>query len=134
MAASIEAGKNPERNAVRVKRVRETVSRIRSRGVRVVPFGDYGIPDRLHGHNARDLRHFVRYLGFTPAEALRSATQWGGELMGQDRIGLVAPGFVADLLLVDGDPLTDLRLLEEPANLRMIMKGGVIHKELACAS
>jgi imidazolonepropionase-like amidohydrolase len=101
-----------------------TVDRIRSRGVRVVPFGDYGFPGRPHGHNARDLGYFVRYLGFRPSEALAAATKWGGEMMGRDRFGCIAPGYVADLLLVDGDPTADVRVLEDPTRLVGVMQAG----------
>jgi imidazolonepropionase-like amidohydrolase len=112
----------------RLSAYRETVDRIRARGVRVVPFGDYGFPGRPHGHNARDLGYFVRYLGFRPAEVLAAATKWGGELMARDRYGLIAPGYVADLLLVDGDPTADVRVLEDPAKLLAIVQAGAFRK------
>jgi imidazolonepropionase-like amidohydrolase len=121
-------GKARERVARRLVAYKETVSRIRARGVRVLPFGDYGFPGRPHGHNARDLSYFVQELGFSAGEVLSAATKGGGELMGRDRYGLVASGFVADLLLVDGDPTNDVRLLENAANLSVIMKAGTFHK------
>jgi imidazolonepropionase-like amidohydrolase len=121
-------GKARERVAQRLVAYKETVNRIRARGVRVLPFGDYGFPGRPHGHNARDLDYFVQHLGFSAAEVLSAATKGGGELMGRDRYGLVASGFVADLLLVEGDPTYDVRLLENPANLSVIMKAGTLHK------
>ena len=86
---------------------------------------------RRLGHNARDLGYFVRYLGFTPAEALAAATKWGGEMMGRDRFGLVEPGYVADLLLVDGDPTHDVGVLEDPTRLLTIMQAGAVHKSVA---
>lgn len=100
---------------------------LHARGVRVLIGGDYGFPFNPHGRNARDLEHFVTHFGFTPAEALRAATQYGGELMGLD-VGLVRPGYLADLLLVDGDPTEDVRILQDSSRLRMIMKGGALHK------
>jgi imidazolonepropionase-like amidohydrolase len=134
IGAAIEHGPESQRgdNLARMERYRDTVSRIRERGVRIVPGGDYGIPDRLHGHNARDITYIVRYLGLTPTEALVSATRWGGELMGmgRERIGVVAPGYLADLILVDGDPLADVSILEDPGNFLMIMKGGAFHKRV----
>jgi imidazolonepropionase-like amidohydrolase len=125
--ANGETRENAKRRLVAYK---ETIDRIRSRGVRVVPFGDYGFPGRPHGHNARDLGYFVRYLGFTPAEALAAATKWGGEMMGRDRFGLVEPGYVADLLLVDGDPTNDVGVLEDPTRLLTIMQAGAAHKSV----
>ena len=68
-------------------------------------------------------------LGFTPEEALMAATQWGGEIMGMgDELGLVKENYLADLLLVDGDPTQDITLLQDRAKLLMIMKDGVYHK------
>ncbi|MFD2430617.1 amidohydrolase family protein [Sphingobium scionense] len=85
------------------------------------------LPFNPHGRNARDLEHFVTYYGFTPAEALHAATMLGGELMDQP-LGQVKPGYLADLLLVEGDPTTDVRLLQDAANIKMIMLGGRMHK------
>jgi imidazolonepropionase-like amidohydrolase len=74
---------------------------------------------------------------FTPAEALRMATSTNGELLALSglrspypgRLGVVEEGALADLLLVDGDPIADIRLIEDPErNLRVIMKDGRIFK------
>jgi imidazolonepropionase-like amidohydrolase len=129
IALRVEGPDGPHRTQAqaRLARYRETVARMRSRGVRVLPFGDYGFPGRAHGANARDLGYFVRHLGVPPAETLTAATKLGGEQM-NERVGVVAPGYLADLLLVDGDPLADIDLLAEPGNLVMIMQGGWFHK------
>lgn len=103
------------------------VPELRKRGVRVLIGGDYGFPFNPHGRNARDLEHFVTYFGFTPSEALRAATQYGGQLMGLE-VGEIREGYLADLLLVEGDPTQDVTLLQDPARLSMIMKGGTFHK------
>jgi imidazolonepropionase-like amidohydrolase len=84
-----------------------------------------------HGTNANDLQYFVDYIGMTPTQALVSATRMGGEIMMRpDELGQLRPGFIADLLLVDGNPLQDLRILLEPAKIAMVMQDGVIHKSL----
>ncbi|MEO8132475.1 MAG: amidohydrolase family protein [Betaproteobacteria bacterium] len=102
---------------------------LKQRGVKVLPGGDYGFMWNPHGNNARDLSYFVELLGFTPMEAIVGATKWGGEIMGMgDELGLVRNGYLADLLLVDGDPLADLTVLEDRNRLLAIMKGGVFHK------
>ncbi|MCW2759747.1 MAG: putative X-Pro dipeptidase [Nocardioidaceae bacterium] len=110
----------------------ESISRVapelHRRGVRLVIGGDYGFAVNPIGRNARDLRLFVEWFGLTPAEALRCATEHGGQIMGMDDLGLVREGFLADLLLVDGDPTADVTLLEDPANLALIMKDGRVHK------
>lgn len=74
------------------------------------------------GENARELERFVE-AGMTPAEALRSATTVGASLLGMsDRIGAVAPGYYADFVAVDGDPLADIRAVTR--RVVWVMKGG----------
>lgn len=109
--------------------VKAVAAELRSRGVRLVPGGDYGFAFNPIGLNARDLRLFVEWFGFTPAQALRAATQHGGQLMGMaGELGLIAEGYLADLLLVEGDPLSDIGLLADQDRLGMIMKDGRAHK------
>ncbi|HWL86378.1 MAG TPA: amidohydrolase family protein [Polyangiaceae bacterium] len=105
---------------------------MRSRGIRVLPGGDYGFAWCPHGTYARDLKHFVDLFGYTPAETLRAATVWGGQMMGRpNELGKVAPGYFADLLLVDGNPLSDVTILQDRTRLLAIMKAGQFHKEPA---
>ncbi len=107
-----------------------TYEQIRKRGIKVVVGGDYGFALTPMGENARDIGHFVKFFGYTPAEALRCATKVGGELMGhKDELGLVKEGALADLLLVDGNPLADLSILVGPARFAMIMKDGRMHRD-----
>jgi imidazolonepropionase-like amidohydrolase len=113
----------------------ESMARMRRRGIRVLPGGDYGFPYTPHGTYARDLWMFVKVLGFSPMETLVAATRLGGELMGHPgELGVVAPGALADLLLVDGDPLTDIELLQDRDAILMIMKDGAMHKAPAGAA
>ena len=107
---------------------------LRKRGVKALIGGDYGLTWQPHGTNARDIEHFVSYLGYTAAEALRCATRYGFEAMGNGAdLGLIRTGFRADLLLVAGDPLADVRLLQQPDKLLCIMKDGVMHKSTNAA-
>jgi imidazolonepropionase-like amidohydrolase len=108
---------------------RKLVPELRRRGVRVLPGGDYGFPHTPIGRNARDLQLFVEHFSYTPAEALMAATLWGGEIMGMgDELGLVKEGYLADLLLVDGDPTEDITIMQDKDRLLMIMKDGAYHK------
>ncbi len=108
----------------------ESLKKMHKRGIRILPGGDYGFAWIEHGTNAKDLEYFVKYLGFTPMEALLSATKLGGEIMMRpDELGQVREGFLADLLLVDGDPLANVAVLQEPARILAVMKDGVFHKE-----
>lgn len=111
----------------------ENMKKLRKRGLRILPGGDYGFAWNPIGTNARDLEHFVKLLDYTPLDAITAATKLGGELMGMD-IGLVKEGFLADLLLVNGDPAKDVTLLQDADRLSGIMKDGSFHKDPAQAS
>jgi len=107
----------------------DTMGKMRKRGIRVLPGGDYGFAWNPHGTYARDLLLFVDVLGFSPMETLVAATRMGGEIMGRPQdLGQVKAGYLADLLLVDGDPLTDIKRLQRQDALLMIMKDGRLHK------
>ena len=110
----------------------ETYHALRKRGVRVVIGGDYGFAWTPQGTNARDLEHFVNLFGYAPAEALVCATKIGGQMMGEE-LGQVREGYLADLLLVDGDPTRDVRILQDRGRIAMIMKDGAFHKHPAAA-
>ena len=109
----------------------EVMTKMHKAGIKVVPFGDYGFAWLPQGTEARDLEHFVNLFGFEPWEALRAATAYGGEAwVGKsgEKMGRVAPGYLADILLVDGNPLHDLSLLQDRSALLAIMKDGQFHK------
>jgi imidazolonepropionase-like amidohydrolase len=103
---------------------------MKRRGIRVLPGGDYGFPYNVIGRNARDLQIFVEQFGFSPAETLVAATRHGGELMDID-VGEIKPGKLADLLLVDGDPLTDITMLQDKNKIPVVMKDGAFHRRAA---
>ncbi|MET0541382.1 MAG: amidohydrolase family protein [Variovorax sp.] len=107
----------------------ESLSKMHKRGIRVLPGGDYGFAFTPHTQNARDLEFFVKYLGFTPMEAIRCTTLYGGQIMMQpDELGIVKEGYLADLMLVDGDPLANLSILRDPKRILAVMKDGVFAK------
>ncbi|HYF42400.1 MAG TPA: amidohydrolase family protein [Ramlibacter sp.] len=108
----------------------ESLKAMHRRGVRILFGGDYGFAFTPHCQNARDLEFFVRYLGFTPMEAIRCATQYGGQIMKQGHeLGVVREGYLADLLLVDGDPLANIAILRDPKRILAVMKDGKFYKE-----
>ena len=119
-----------KRSAAEVRELQQRlVPELRKRGVRVLPGGDYGFPFNPNGRNARDLQLFVDLFGYTPADALHAATALGGALMGMpDELGLIAPSYLADLLIVDGDPTEDVAILQDKHRLVGIMKDGAFHK------
>ncbi|MGH6938164.1 amidohydrolase family protein [Hypericibacter sp.] len=107
---------------------------LRKRGVRALIGGDYGFAQSPQGTNARDLKHFVDLLGYTPSEALQCGTRIGGQVMGMGHeLGLVKDGFIADLLLVNGDPLKDLAMMVPEESFLVIMKDGALYKNIAQA-
>ena len=107
----------------------ETMQKMHKRGIRVLTGGDYGFAWTPHGTNAKDLEYFVDMVGFTPMEAIQAATKYGGQIMGMaSELGQIREGFLADLLLVDGDPLADVRILQDHERLVAIMKDGKFHK------
>jgi imidazolonepropionase-like amidohydrolase len=109
--------------------VKAVVPELVKRGVRLVIGGDYGFSFNPTGRNAHDLTLFVEWFGLTATQALEAATRNGGELMGLGHeLGLVREGYLADLLLVDGDPTEDVSIMEHPANLSMVMKAGRLHR------
>jgi imidazolonepropionase-like amidohydrolase len=102
-----------------------SVGKLREAGVRLVVGGDYGISIAPHGTYARDLQYFVELFGMSPAEALLCATRNGGLAMDPTgRIGTLSPGSVADLVIVDGDPLSDVTVLQDHTRLTVV-KGGI---------
>jgi imidazolonepropionase-like amidohydrolase len=102
---------------------------LKRRGVRILPGGDYGFAWNPVGKNARDLEHFVNIFGYTPMEAIVAATKLGGEIMMQgSELGQIKPGYLADLLIVDGNPLADIKILQDADRFLAIMKDGTFHK------
>ncbi|WP_232494165.1 amidohydrolase family protein [Novosphingobium kaempferiae] len=105
-----------------------THTELRKRGIRHLIGGDYGFGWSKQGTQGRDLRFFVDHYGYSPADALVCATRNGGLAMGYDDLGTLEPGRLADLILVDGDPLADISVLSGPEQVVFVMKGGAVQK------
>lgn len=104
---------------------RENLRRAYQAGVRFA----YGTDAAVfpHGRNARDFAILVGELGVPPLEAIKMATANAAELIGiSDRVGTLEVGKWADLIAVAGDPLQDIRLLED---VRFVMKAGTVYKQ-----
>jgi imidazolonepropionase-like amidohydrolase len=113
----------------------ESLKKMHKRGIRILPGGDYGFAWMKHTTNAKDLEYFVKYLGFSPMEALVSATKYGGQIMKLgNELGQIQEGYLADLLLVDGDPLSNIALLQDSKRILAVMKDGVFAKSPDVAS
>lgn len=81
-----------------------------------------------HGQNAKELAYLVE-AGMTPMQAIVAATRMAAQCIGLgSEVGVLREGMLADLLVVDGDPLQDVRILQDRSRLRLIMKDGVVIK------
>ncbi|PYM63914.1 MAG: amidohydrolase family protein [Candidatus Rokuibacteriota bacterium] len=101
----------------------ESVQRALTAGVKVVAGTDAG----GHGHpnNALELEHLVA-AGMSPMQALQAATSRAAECLAlEQEIGTIEKGKWADLVVVDGDPLRDVRILQNPGRIKQVWKGGV---------
>ena len=110
-------GAGPE--PARIRQKRESVRLAIAAGVTLCMGGDVGV--FAHGDNVREIELLVAH-GLTRVQALRAATSVNARMLhAADRLGRVAPGFLADLVAVEGDPLADLAALRR---VRLVMQGG----------
>ena len=101
-----------------------SVEKMRAAGIKLVVGGDYGISIAPHGTYAKDLEYFVTLFDMRPAEALLCATRNGGEAFDPSgSLGTLAKGSIADLVLVAGDPLDDITVLQDESRLTVIKSG-----------
>jgi len=107
---------------------RETLPEAIRRGVKIAMGTDCGVGH--HGTNARELGLLVE-AGMSAMAAVEASTRVAAELLGlQDEIGTVEAGKAADLIAVAVDPLADPRAIADPATVRVVIKGGVVAKDL----
>jgi imidazolonepropionase-like amidohydrolase len=98
---------------------------LHARGVRFVSGGDFGHQWTAHGTYAAELVAYVELAGMTPAEALRTATVNAGPLV-DEPIGRVEPGYLADLVVLDGDPTQDVSVLLDTERITAVLKAGEV--------
>jgi imidazolonepropionase-like amidohydrolase len=93
-------------------------------GVMIASGSDTGVPGTTFGDNAQELVYLVTH-GLTPNQALLAATRDAAAVLGwSERLGTLEPGKLADLILLDGDPLDDIARLAVRANIHLVLKGG----------
>jgi imidazolonepropionase-like amidohydrolase len=102
----------------------EALIRAHEAGVKIAAGTDAGTPFNLHGENANELVLLVEN-GFSAAEAISCASARAAELLNlQDAVGSITPGKQADLFIIDGNPLMDIRLLTDPKRIWAVIKHG----------
>jgi imidazolonepropionase-like amidohydrolase len=100
-----------------------SLERARRAGVKIVSGTDAGFW-AYHGENATELAELVQG-GLTPMEAIVAATRTAAECLDLDQdTGTIECGKDADLVIVDGDPLADIRILQDPARISQVFVGG----------
>jgi len=106
-------------------RAKATISKAVARGARIACGTD--APAIPHGQNAKELLALVDR-GMSPLQAIRAATTVSAELIDVDDRGRLAPGLLADVIAVPGDPLADIGVTED---VRFVMKGGEVYRNQA---
>jgi imidazolonepropionase-like amidohydrolase len=105
----------------------ESCRRILKAGGRLGMGGDYGFAWNPHGDYAKELEFFVKYVGFSPLQVLTCATKTGAEILGRgDEIGTLEAGKLGDVLVVDGDVLGDIAILQDRSKILAVLQGGVV--------
>ena len=116
------------------KELEETISsykKMKDAGIKILVGGDYGLDIAPHGTYAKDLEHYVNLFGFSNAEAMHCATSLGGEAMDNNGLlGTLEEGKLADLVIVDGNPLEDITVLQDHKKIKAVMKDGLIYQGL----
>ena len=113
----------------------ESARRILRAGGRLGMGGDYGFAWNPHGDYAKELLFFVDFVGLSALEVLKCATKTGAEIMGRGHdLGTLQAGKLADVLLVDGDPTTDIGVLQDRSRFIAVIQGGVVKAGRMAAS
>ncbi|MEU8874312.1 amidohydrolase family protein [Streptomyces javensis] len=106
---------------------KENISRAIEQGARIALGTDAAVCP--HGQNLMELSYLVD-LGMDPMDAIVAGTRTAAELLGvADRLGTLAPGRVADLVVCEGDPLADIGVLGDPANVVCVVQDGHVRKD-----
>ncbi|MBI0298279.1 amidohydrolase family protein [Streptomyces sp. PRKS01-29] len=106
---------------------KENIARAIEQGARIALGTDAAVCP--HGQNLRELSYLVD-LGMDPMDAIVAGTRTAAELLGvADRLGTLAPGRVADLVVCEGDPLADIGVLGDPANVVCVVQDGHVRKD-----
>jgi imidazolonepropionase-like amidohydrolase len=99
-------------------------------GIPLLAGDDFGTCFLAHGEYGKELSFYVKSVGIAPIDVIRWATRTPAEVMGlASELGTIEQGKLADLIVVDGDPLVDITCLEDPTRVELVLKGGVALKD-----
>jgi imidazolonepropionase-like amidohydrolase len=100
--------------------------RILEAGGRLGMGGDYGFAWNPHGDYAKELAFFVEFVGLKPLDVIKCATKTGAEILGrEDEIGTLQVGKLADVLVVEGDVVSDIAILQDRSRFITVMQAGI---------
>jgi imidazolonepropionase-like amidohydrolase len=112
---------------------RENIGHAVEAGIKIATGTDTGLAPE-HGHNLHEIVLLYEWGGMSPMAAVVAATRTSAELCGvADTLGTLAAGKRADIVMMRGDPLSDLHLFDDPNNVRLVLKDGVVHKDRGVA-
>jgi imidazolonepropionase-like amidohydrolase len=106
----------------------ETLHRAHDAGVRFALGTDSGFSVTMYGEwPARELELLTTYAGLSPLEAIQAGTQHGAPMLSMEHeVGVLAPGMLADMIVVDGDPSKDIRILQDRTRIVTVIKDGQV--------
>ncbi|MCU1670773.1 MAG: amidohydrolase [Blastococcus sp.] len=109
-------------------RTGDAMTRARQAGVKFALGTDSGFSLTPYGvWHARELELLMDYAGLTSVEAIQAGTSNGALMLGLDgKVGVVAPGMIADLIIVNGDPVKDIRVLQRRECIETVIQGGAV--------
>ena len=117
--------------AAELEATQASVKRMREAGIRVLVGGDYGLNITPHGTYAKELQYFTDYFGFSAGEALQAATKHGGEaFMPDGSLGTLEAGKIADMVIVKGNPLEQIGVLQDANAIAAVIKDGQVYAGL----
>ena len=109
---------------------REILPEVASSGVRLVVGDDFGTPLMPHGDYISEFEVYVKQLGIPALDVIQWTTKNAADAIGKgDELGTIAEGKLADLLVIDGDPVADITCLRDPARMQAIVRDGLFVRD-----
>ena len=108
------------------EQMRGTLPEAANAGVKFVPGDDYGFGALNHGDYPHELACYVEQVGIDALDVIKWATKYGGEMTGTPDLGTIAPGMLADMVIVNGDPSEDINILSDLSRIVTVIKDGSV--------